>query len=308
MSDLAFIFPGQGSQSIGMGRAFYEEWAPARGFMESAESVCGAPLASLCFEGPAEELAKTEIAQPAIFTVSCIALAFAREQGLTPSAVAGHSLGEYSALVAAGVCDFEAALTVVCERGRLMATASSEEDGMAAVLGLDDERVESVLGSVPDVEIANMNCPGQIVVSGKKSAIAEATEELKAAGARGIVPLAVSGAFHTAAMREANDRLAPLLRELVRSDAKVPIVQNATGEASGDAEDVLAALTDQMVRPVRWERCVGTMAAMGVDTYVELGPGAVLKGLVRRCQPDATVVGCGEPRTFDQLREMMPSA
>lgn len=308
MGDLAFIFPGQGSQSVGMGRAFYDEWEPARHFMEAAENACGVPVTRLCFEGPAQELAKTEVAQPAIFTVSCVALSFAREAGLTPCVVAGHSLGEYSALVAAGVCDFESALAVVCERGRLMAAASSEEDGMAAVLGLDAEAVESALSTGADVEIANMNCPGQVVVSGRKSAIADVTERLKAAGAKGVVPLAVSGAFHTTWMGMANDDLAPLIGELVRGDPEVPIVQNATGGVSRSADEVLAALGEQMISPVLWEKSVATMAAMGVDVYVELGPGAVLKGLVRRCQPGATVVGCGEPGALDQLRERMPSA
>lgn len=262
----------------------------------------------MCFDGPQEELAKTEFAQPAIFTVSCISLAFAREMGLTPVVVAGHSLGEYSALVAAGVCDFEAAISVVCERGRLMAAAARPGDGMAAVLGLDLETVRGLLDGMDDVAIANINCPGQIVISGSRSAIDGVEGRLKGAGARGVVSLAVSGAFHTEGMREANDRLAPLLARIVTSDAQVPVVQNASGQASTKAADVLASLERQMVSPVLWEDSVATMASIGVDTYVELGPGTVLKGLVRRCRPDAIVVNGAEPKALLDLGERMRSA
>lgn len=291
-----------------MGRVFNDGWPVARRAFEVADEICDAPISKLCFEGPYEELTRTENAQPALLTVSYVCLAYARERGLEPSVVAGHSLGEYAALIAAGVCDFETALGLVSRRGKLMARAALPTDGMAAVLGLPLEKVRELISATPDLEIANINCPGQVVVSGAKCAIEASVERFKAAGARRVLPLAVSGAFHTSKMETANAELWPALEAAITHDAAVPIVQNATGRAVTKAPDLLDGLARQMTSPVLWDDVVRSIANMGVSSYVELGPGNVLKGLVERCQRGARVYGVAEPEGVYEVEELMVDA
>lgn len=307
-SELAFMFPGQGSQFVGMGKTLCDEWAPARRYFEEADDVCAASISRLCFDGPIEELTRTQWAQPAIFATSCACAEYARYRGLQPAAVAGHSLGEYSALVAARVCDFDVALKVVCERGRLMAEAARETDGMAAVLGLSASRVEEIVAGAADVWIANVNCPGQTVISGGRAAIDGVAEPLREAGAKRVVPLAVSGAFHTDRMSDVNARLRPTLDELVRRDAAVPVVMNATGRPAVDRDELLEGLRRQMTSPVLWEDSVRAMAGMGASVFMELGPGSVLKGLVRRCLPDAEAIAVSEPAALEGWGERTANA
>lgn len=305
---LAFIFPGQGSQVVGMGRGFHDSWVPAKRAFERMDEVCGAPVSTYCFEGPYEELSRTEHAQPAIFTVSCVALAYALERGLEADVVAGHSLGEYAALVTAGVLDFDSALELVRARAALMRDAASTSDGMAAVLGLAVDDVERELEEAPDVAVANINCPGQVVVSGRRAAIDRMTPRLKEAGAKRVVPMAVCGAFHTERMRPANEKLVPLLEAAILTEARVPVVQNSTARAVTAAVEILEGLKGQMVSPVLWHQCVQTMADMGVVDYVELGPGTVLKGLVERCQRGANAWSVGEPDSLCEVEKMMADA
>lgn len=302
---LGFIFPGQGSQTVGMGRAFYEAWPVARRCFELADDICDAPISRFCFEGPQEELTKTERAQPALYTVCHVCAEYVRERGMVPAIVGGHSLGEYAALVAAGAMDFEAGMTVVAERGRLMAAAAEPSDGMAAVLGLAVELVREIIDTEADIAVANINCPGQTVISGTRAAIDGVTERLRDAGAKRVVPLAVSGAFHTARLREAAEALAPHINSAVTRDADVPVVQNATGKAAVRAKDIRDALVRQMTSPVLWQECVETMTRLGVASYAELGPGRVLKGLVERCHRGAQVWSVSEPEAVYELEERM---
>ncbi len=248
-SKLAFIFPGQGSQSVGMGKEFFDSWAFARRCFEMADEVCGAPVSRLCFEGPYEELTRTENAQPALFTVSFICQTYARERGLQPGVAAGHSLGEYAALVAAEALDFETALELVVLRGRLMSQTGSEDDGMSAVLGLSLEEVRAQVDGYDRVSIANLNCPGQIVLSGSKSQLDTAGQSLKEAGGK-VLPLAVAGAFHTKAMQGANTEFRRALEKVNFLDAAIPVVQNATGKASRKGKQLSSNLGKQMTSAV----------------------------------------------------------
>jgi len=291
-----------------MGKVFYDSWAPARRCFQTADEICEAPISRTCFEGPHEQLTRTEIAQPAIFTVSYVCMAYALERGLEPSVVSGHSLGEYSALAAARVIDFETGVELVSRRARLMAEAAGAGDGMAAVIGLAVEEVRAVVDSIAGVVLANVNCPGQVVLSGAKKGLARVEAPLKDAGARRVVPLAVSGAFHSKAMERANKELAPSLEAAIGRDPVIPIVQNASGKAARKASVVLSNLKRQMTSPVLWEQCVSCMDAMRVDSYVELGPGGVLKGLVERCLRGSHVWSVDEPEGVYEVEEMMMDA
>lgn len=285
---IGLLFPGQGSQKVGMGREVYEQSPAARAIFAEANTVLGFDLAALCFDGPEADLTATENTQPALLTVSVALLAAIAEAGveLHPSIVAGHSLGEYSALVAAKALDFATALRLVRQRGELMAQAS--EGAMAAVIGLDLAPLEAVCANVSEFGacvVANQNAHGQLVISGASAAVAAASEQAKAAGAKKIMPLNVSAAFHSPLMAATAAGLAPAIAVAAMSAAQVPLIANSTAQPIQSAEDIRAELIAQITAPVRWIATIEQAAAMGVQTVIEIGAGSVLTGLVKRIDP-----------------------
>jgi [acyl-carrier-protein] S-malonyltransferase len=282
-----------------MGQALSAAFPACRQAFEEADAALGEPLSRLCFEGPEDQLTLTENTQPAILAVSIAAYRYVASLGLTPAFVAGHSLGEYSANVAAGTMTFADALRIVRRRGRYMQEAVPVGTGaMAAVLGLEAAKVaqaceEAAQGDV--VSPANMNGAGQVVIAGARDAVARAGERARALGARRVVPLPVSAPFHCALMKPAEDRLAPELRALTVQDPAVPVVANVDAEPKRSAAAAIDALVAQVSSPVRWEDVVRRLASEGVTTYVEVGPGTVLGGLVRKIHREATVVNFGSP-------------
>ncbi len=296
---IAFIFPGQGSQLVGMGRALADRFPVCRETFEQADAALGAPISRIAFEGPAEQLTLTENTQPAILTVSIAAWRLLDSRGFRPSFVAGHSLGEYSAHVAAGTMAFADAVRTVRRRGRYMQEAVPVGAGaMSAVLGLDADRVAQACAEAAEGEVvspANLNAPGQVVIAGARDAVARAGERARQLGARRVVPLPVSAPFHCALMKPAEERLAPELRALAVTDPGVPVVANVDAEPKRLASDAIEALVRQVSMPVRWEEVVRRLAAEGVRTYVELGPGSVLSGLVRKIDREATVLNVENP-------------
>ena len=301
---IALVFPGQGSQFVGMGRALYDASVAARQIFNDADEILGFPLVRLCFQGPAEELEDTVNAQPAILTVSAAALEAIKERAaaaggkITPVVVAGHSLGEFTALVAAGVLDFPAALRLVRERGRLMKEAGEERPGgMAAVIGLDDETLVEVVAEAKDagiIGVANANCPGQTVISGELNALLRAMELAKARGAKRVARLGISIASHSPLMARASAQLGELLNRSPLRSPQVPIVANVTGRAITNVEEVRQELAHHIERPVNWTRSVREMMNAGAGTFVEVGPGQVLSGLIKRINRDATTLGLGD--------------
>jgi [acyl-carrier-protein] S-malonyltransferase len=296
---IAFLFPGQGSQKVGMGQALADAFPVCRQTFDEADAALGESLSRICFEGPADALTLTENTQPAILAVSTAACRLLESRGITPAWVAGHSLGEYSANVAAGTFAFGDALRIVRRRGRYMQEAVPVGVGaMAAILGLDAEQVIQACAEAAEGEVvsaANMNGAGQVVIAGGRDAVARAGERAKALGARRVLPLPVSAPFHCAMMKPAEDRLAPELRALASNNPRVPIVANVDAEPKRDAAGAIEALVQQVSRPVRWESVVRRLASEGVTTYVEVGPGTVLTGLVRKIHPAATALSFGSP-------------
>ena len=304
---IAFIFPGQGSQTVGMGKALAEAFPICRDTFAEADAALGEPLSRLCFEGPEEQLALTENTQPAILAVSIAACRLLASRGLAPAFVAGHSLGEYSANVAAGTFAFADAVRLVRRRGRYMQEAVPVGAGaMAAILGLDAEKVaaaceEAAQGDV--VSPANLNGAGQVVIAGTREAVARAGERARALGARRVVPLPVSAPFHCALMKPAEERLAPELRAIAAFEPRVPIVANVNAESTRTARAAIEALVAQVSSPVLWEAVVRRLASEGVTTYVEVGPGTVLSGLVRKIHREAAVANFG---SSDDLASVEP--
>jgi len=302
---IAFLFPGQGSQTVGMGRALAEAFTEARDAFEEADAAFGGPLSRLCFEGPEDQLTLTEHTQPAILTVSTAAARVLASRGIRPDIVAGHSLGEYSANVAAGTFAFADAVDVVRRRGRYMQEAVPVGQGaMAAILGLDAATVRRACDEAADGEIvspANINSADQVVIAGATSAVQRAGERAKALGARRVVPLPVSAPFHCAMMKPAEERLAPELRALAVRRPRVPIVANVDAEAKREAEPAIDALVRQVSSPVLWDRIMRRLASEGVTTYVEVGPGRVLSGLARKIHKDAGVFAFGAPDDLDAI-------
>ena len=297
---LAFVFPGQGSQHPGMGQAVHDASPAARAVFAEADQVLGRPITELCFTAPADVLEDTATAQPAILTVSVATLAAIHEQAalvgqtVTPDVVAGHSLGEFSAMVAAGVLDFPTALRLVQERGSLMRQAGTERPGgMAAVIGLDDETVYEVCREAENhgiVTVANANCPGQVVISGELPALARAMELATARGARKVLRLGVSIASHSPLMSSVSARLAELVDDASLRTPQVPVVVNITGQRADSVDAIRTELSTSVENPVNWTRSVGEMISAGATTFVEIGPGQVLGGLIRRISRDVTVV------------------
>jgi len=290
---IAFLFPGQGSQKVGMGRALAEAHAVCRDTFAEADEALGQRLSAICFDGPEDQLVLTENTQPALLMVSVAMYRLLAQHGLTPQFVAGHSLGEYSAHVAAGTLSFADALQVVRRRGRYMQEAVPVGAGaMAAILGLDEAGVDQACRDAAQGEVvspANINAPGQIVIAGAAAAVARAGERARALGARRVVPLNVSAPFHCALMAPAEQRLAPELRALRAQDPRVPLVANVDAEVKRDAPSSIEALVRQVSRPVRWEASMRRLASAGVRTYVEVGSGTVLSGLAKKIHPEADV-------------------
>ena len=305
---IAFIFPGQGSQKVGMGKALADAYPICRETFDEADAALGESLSRLCFGGPEDRLTLTENAQPAILAVSIAAYRLACSLGLEPASVAGHSLGEYSANVAAGTLAFGDALAIVRRRGRYMQEAVPVGMGaMAAILGLDEAAVaraceEASQGDV--VSPANLNGGGQVVIAGSRDAVARAGVIAKALGAKRVIPLSVSAPFHCALMKPAEERLAPELRALPVHDPRVPIVANVDAELKRTGSAAVDALIAQVSLPVRWEDVVRRLASEGVTTYVEVGPGTVLSGLVRKIHREATVANIAVPEDVESIEAM----
>ena len=302
-SAIGFLFPGQGSQSVGMGRGLYDAFPTVRAVYEEASSILGYDVAQLCFEGPVERLNLTENTQPALFVSSAAALKALEPAGLTPVAVAGHSLGEYSAVFAAGGVSFRDAVSLVQKRGRYMAEAVPPGTGLvAALLGLSAEVVRTVCqeaASAGVVAAANFNSPGQVVIAGEKAAVERAIEIAKSKGCKKAIPLPVSVPVHTPLMQGAANRLAAEFGGVTWRDLAVPLVNNAEAVALRRSEDIRASLVRQLPSSVRWEESVQTMAQLGVTTFVEIGPGTVLTGLVKRILPGAVTANVHDPKSLD---------
>ena len=305
---IACVFPGQGSQKVGMGRALAEAFPEARAVFDEADAALPG-LRRVIFEGPVDALTLTENTQPAILTVSTAAFRVLAARGLRPAFVAGHSLGEYSAHVAAGTLAFGDAVRLVRNRGRYMQEAVPVGEGaMAAVLGLDELGVAAACADAAQGDVvspANINGGGQVVIAGTKAAVVRAGEAARARGARRVVPLPVSAPFHCALMQPAADRLAPELRAVAVLQPAVPVVANVDAEPRTDAASAIDALVRQVVAPVRWEAVVRRLAALGVTTFIEVGPGTVLTGLVRKSLPEATAVSFGEPGDLAGVEAVM---
>jgi [acyl-carrier-protein] S-malonyltransferase len=287
MSKIAFVFPGQGSQVVGMGRELAEKYPEVMNFFTKADETLKNQLSKLIFEGPQEELTKTVNAQPALLVTSLAVLNFFQKSGIKADFVAGHSLGEYSALVAAGALTFEEGVYTVRKRGEYMEKAVPNGEGtMAAVLGLDRVSLSEVTKTVDEsgfpVSLANLNCPGQIVISGSRKGVELAGEKAKEAGAKRVIPLEVSGPFHSSLMKPASTELRDALDEIDLLDAKIPVVANVTAEPMSLASEMKERLIEQLYSPVLWEDSVQKMIDLGVDTFIEIGPGKVLSGLIKK--------------------------
>jgi [acyl-carrier-protein] S-malonyltransferase len=309
---IAFLFPGQGSQKVGMGRALAEAHPVCRATFEEADDALGQALSRLCFEGPEEQLVLTENTQPAILAVSIAMYRLLRERGLSPDVVAGHSLGEYSAHVAAGTLSFADALRTVKRRGRYMQDAVPFGAGaMSAVLGLDAGLVEQACREASQGEVvspANLNAPGQVVIAGEVGAVSRAGERAKALGAKRVIPLPVSAPFHCALMAPAEERLAPELRAMRVSDPRVPVVANVDATFKRGAAAAIEALVRQVSRPVLWEASIRNLASAGVRTYVEVGPGTVLSGMVKKIHVGADVVNVEQHLGNAALEALFPAS
>ncbi|MEK3714926.1 MULTISPECIES: ACP S-malonyltransferase [unclassified Paenibacillus] len=295
MSKIAFVFPGQGAQAIGMGKDVYEALPQSRAVFEKGDEVLGFSLSGLVFEGPDSELKQTVNTQPALVTASVAYLEALSGLQVTPDYVAGHSLGEYSALVAAGVLSYEDAVRLVRLRGQFMEEAVPGGQGaMAAVLGADREALTELCRSITaagtPVELANVNCPGQIVVSGSVAGVDEVVQRVKEAGGKRAIPLEVSGPFHSSLMKGAAERLAAELEKVTFNAPAMPVVVNVTAAPVTDPEEIRKLLVEQVYSPVLWQDSVEWLIGAGVDTFVEIGSGSVLAGLIRKIDRKVKVV------------------
>jgi len=293
----AYVFPGQGAQWVGMGHDLYQNFDSAKAIFDQADKALGFSMSQLCFEGPEEELLQTINAQPAIVTVSfaCFEASRNASAGLPPASfVAGHSLGEYTALAAAGVLDFATTVYLARERGRLMHEAGQiTPGGMAAIIGLDEKLLAEVCAET-GARIANINCPGQIVISGAEDNLTKAMDLVKARGAYRAIRLQVSGAFHTPLMQPAVDGMAEIMSSITFHQPIIPIIGNTTAQPLTTAESVKEELLRQLCNCVRWQRSIEYMVSDGVSTFIELGPGKVLAGLIKRIDKNVKIINIGD--------------
>ncbi len=310
MTKCAWVFPGQGSQVVGMGRDLYDNVPAARAAIDTADQALGLPLSHLFFNGPEDDLRQTINAQPSLVAVAYACLAAARElNGASlpqPAFLAGHSLGEYTALAVADVIDFLTAVKLARERGRLMHEAGQKRAGaMAAVLGLEEAKLAGICKET-DTVMANINCPGQIVISGAAASIAKAMEMATAAGASRVVALQVSGAFHSPLMEPAVAGMKQYLDATEFKTPAIPVIGNVTGRPLADGAAVKKELIDQLTSPVQWQRTIEYMLDNGVTTFIEIGPGRVLTGLIRRINKEATTVNIGDLAAVRNLGNPSP--
>lgn len=303
---VAFIFSGQGAQHSGMGKELYDNFAVCKEVFDKADNALGFKISELCF-GENEDLNKTEFTQPAILTMSTAVAKLMEEKGLKADYVAGLSLGEYSALVESGVLDFEEAVQLVRKRGRFMTEAVPAGEGaMAAVLNLSAELIEEACKEASDagrVMIANYNCPGQIAIAGDKAAVEKAETLVMEKGAKRAVRLNVSGPFHTSLLKPASDKLNAELQNVKINDMKIPVLTNLTGDLIKDKNDIIDILTKQVMNPVKWEQTINRLIELGVDTFVELGPGKTLSSFVKKISKEVTVFNIEDLKTLDKAME-----
>lgn len=312
MGKLAFVFPGQGSQTVGMAKDLAEKYPEVMGYFQRADETLKDPLSKLIFEGPKEELTLTFNTQPALLTTSSAILSFFQKFGVNADYLAGHSLGEYTALVTAGVLSFEEGVYAVRKRGEFMENAVPNGEGsMAAVLGLEREKLAAVTKEVAEsgnsVALANLNCPGQIVISGSKLGVEIASVKAKEAGAKRVLPLEVSGPFHSPLMEPAAEQLRQVLDGLQMKDAEIPVVANVTGKPVTNSAEIKNLLIEQLYSPVMWEDSIQQMVALGVDTFIEIGPGKVLTGLIKKIDKTVKTYSVSDEATalavIDALKE-----
>jgi [acyl-carrier-protein] S-malonyltransferase len=305
---IAFCFPGQGSQDVGMGRAIADEFPEARAVYDEASEAVGFDVGRLCFEGSLDELTRTEFQQPALVATSVACLRAVQTLGIRPDYVIGHSVGEYSALAAADAISAGEAVALVRERGEAMAEAARVSPGaMAAVLGLEDAIVEELCASIEGVWPANYNCPGQVVVSGETSAVWRLIEEATARGARKAVKLRVSGGFHSPLVARAAERLRPAIAKASWRDPTTPYMSTVSARLE-NAQRIAALLVEQLTAPVRFTQAVSGLVKDGVETFVEIGPGQVLSGLLRRCDRSLRTMSVGDPESLRKLKEALSAA
>jgi [acyl-carrier-protein] S-malonyltransferase len=305
---VAFCFPGQGSLDVGMGRELATIVPEAMDVFERGSEAAGLDLQYLCFQAPEAELVETEIQQPALVATSLAVLAAIRARGIKPDFVVGHSVGEFTALASAGALKFEEAIALVRERGLAMAEAAKKNPGsMAAILGLDDEVVERICRRILNVWPANYNCPGQIVVSGENPAVEEACEAAEEEGARRAVKLRVSGAFHSPLVARAADRLRPALDKVKFAEPSAPFMSTVTARIE-DAKRMGPLLVEQLTAPVRFTQAAQELLREGVQTFVEVGPGNVLSGLIKRIDRNAQTISVSTPESLEKLEETLASA
>ena len=306
MSKIAFIFPGQGAQACGMGQDFYEQTDDAKEIFDRASEILGFSMQELCFEKN-DRLDITEYTQPAMVTASIAMMkVFMERTGIKPDVAAGLSLGEYPAMVAAGVMSTEDAIRTVRQRGILMQEAVPAGVGaMSAVLAMDAEKIEEVIADIEGVQIANYNCPGQIVISGKKEAVLEAAEKLKAAGAKRVLPLNVSGPFHSYLLEEAGEKLYGVLKEVEVHTPVIPYVANVTAEYVTDSREVKQLLKKQVSSSVRWEQSIRRMLEDGVDTFIEIGPGRTLTGFMKKIDRNVKAMNIEKLEDIEKVKEAL---
>ncbi len=295
LSKIAFVFPGQGAQAVGMGKDVYEAFDASKAVIDAADEALGFKLSDIIFNGPEEQLKQTANTQPALLAVSVALLEALKDRGLKPDFVAGHSLGEYSALVAAGTLSYQDAVRTVRARGEFMEQAvPSGQGAMAAVLGAEREALaalcSAVSAEVSAVELANVNCPGQIVVSGTAAGVQAVVERGKEAGAKRVIPLEVSGPFHSSLMKPAAERLEGVLASVTLNDAAVPVIANVTAKPVTSADEIRKLLAEQVYSPVLWEDSVRYLIEQGVDTFVEIGSGTVLAGLIKKIDKSVNII------------------
>lgn len=307
MSKVAFVFPGQGSQTVGMCKAFYDEYAVAKRVFEEADEALGFSITKMCFEGPESDLRLTYNTQPAILTASTACAAVLKEKGISCDVAAGHSLGEYSALVNTGALAFADAVRIVRKRGQFMQEAVPVGEGsMAAVLGLESDKIVEVCQAVETeggeaVQAVNFNCPGQVVIAGAVNAVNKAVEALKAAGAKRAVLLPVSAPFHSSLMQPASERLAEVLAPIEIKDITIPVVANVTAKEVTSGAEIKELLVKQAAMPVLWETSVRNMVADGVDTFVEVGPGKVLTGFTKKIAKGLPALNIEDPASLEKV-------